>query len=363
MILYYIIFITSYLFCLFDFAASRSIKFLVYLCFCTCITLIVGFREVGLDNDSIAYQEMFGMYRNSTFDQIIAGGYGYAERGYVFLNRFIALLGGNYRVLFVVMAIATALVNYSYFWKKSDYLFLSLLFYISFFYLYRDFTQIRYALSAAICLWSMNYYFNKQYIYALITFILAIGFHNSAIILLLAILILRLFKSDIWYIIVPIPCIFIGKLLTLPLLFSVFGNGTDHMDIYLKDESLGSASISLVGYCLCLLYFFLTNYKASSLDSDSALIKTGDYNFKLVSIAVAMNFLFINISIFQRFSFILFQFAALLIAIIISLIGERVKERYLFLIFYLLIASFLLFYGLRMINVDLVRPYNFSFYD
>lgn len=363
MILYYFIFITSYLLCIFDFAESKSVKFLAYFSFCTIITLIVGFREVGIDNDSVAYQEMFGSYSNSTFEQIIAGGYGYVEKGYVFLNRGIAMLGGSYRMLFIIMAIATAMFNYSFFWKKSDYFFLSLLFYISFFYLYRDFTQIRYGLSAAICMWSMYYYFKKQYIYSIITFIIALGFHNSAIILLLAIPIVRLVKSPIWYIIVPIPCFFIGKLLTLQLLFSVFGNGTDHMDIYLKDESLGSASISLVGYCICFLYFLLINFKGEHLNKDSLLIRTGDFYFKLVAIAVAMNFLFINISIFQRFSFILFQFASILIANTISLMSERVKERYLFLIYYFFIASFFLFYGMRMINVDLVRPYNFPFYD
>lgn len=363
MALYYIIFITSYLLCIFDFTESRSVKFLVYFSFCTLVTLIVGFREVGIDNDSVAYQEMFGSYTNSTFDQIIAGGYGYVEKGYVFLNKLIALLGGNYRILFIVMAIVTALFNYIFFWKKSDYFFLSLLFYISFFYLYRDFTQIRYGLSAAICMWSTYYFFKKQYFYTILTFILALGFHNSAVILPLAILIIRLFRSQIWYVVIPIPCIFIGKLLTLQLLFSVFGNGTDHMDIYLKDESLGSASISLVGYCICLLYFFLVNFKVEHLNKESFLIRTGDFYFKLVSIAVAMNFLFINISIFQRFSFILFQFSSILISITISLMAERVRERYLFVIYYFFIASFFLFYGMRMINVDLVRPYNLPFYD
>lgn len=363
MILYFIIFITSYLLCIFDFTESKSTRFLVYFSFCVLITMIVGFREVDVDNDSALYREMFVSYGNSSFAQIMAGGYGYVEKGYVFLNKFIALLGGNYRVLFIFMAVATALSNYIFFWKKSSYIFLSLLFYISFFYLYRDFTQIRYGLSAAICMWSMYYYFDKRYSYTILTFILAVSFHNAAVILPLAILIIRLFKSHIWYIVVPIPCFFIGKIVSLQLLFSLFGSGTDHMNIYLKDESLGSASISLVGYGICLLYYFLTNFKRSHLDNGSYLLQIGNFYFKLVAMAVAINFLFINISVFQRFSFILFQFASILISVIISLMTERIKERYLFLIYYFLIASFFLFYGIRMINEELIRPYNLPLYD
>ncbi len=360
MAVYYVIFTISYLLCIFDFAESKITKFLIYFSFCACITLIVGFRAVNVDNDSALYQEMFGSYAESSVNQILAGGYGYVEKGYVFLNKIVAVLGGNYRVLFIVMATATALFNYIFFWKKSDYIFLSLLFYISFFYLYRDFTQIRYGLSAAICMWSLYYYFNRKYLYSILTFILAVSFHNAAVILPVAILISRLFKSHIWYVVVPIPCIFIGKILTLQLLFSIFGNGTDHMNIYLKDESLGSASISLVGYCICLFYYFLINYKKAHLDKGSLLIQTGNFYFKLVSMAIAINFLFINISVFQRFSFILFQFSSILISISISLMAERVKERYLFLIYYFLIASFLLFYGIRMIDVELIRPYEFT---
>ncbi|MGB3065730.1 EpsG family protein [Sphingobacterium thalpophilum] len=363
MALYYLVFAVSYLLCIFDFIKSESIKALTFFSFCAVITMLVAFREVGIDNDSVAYQEMFGSYANATFDDIIAGGYGYVEKGYVFLNKLIAILGGNYRVLFVIMALTTALVNYMFFWRKSDFPFITLLFYISFFYLYRDFTQIRYGLSAAICMWSAYYFFKKRYLQTFVTFVVALSFHNSAVIMPLALLITQLFKNQFWYIVVPLPCIFIGKILTLSLLFSIFGHGPDHMDIYLHDDSLGSASISLVGYCICLLYYFLVHYKGANLDKDTLILRSGDYYFKLVSIAVSINFLFINISIFQRFSFILFQFAGLLISITIALMAERIRERYIFLIYYFFIATFFILYGMRMINADLIRPYNLPFYD
>lgn len=361
MILYYTIFLISYILCIFDFVESRLGKFCVYLAFCTFITLIVGLREVGIDNDSEAYQDMFDFYRTSTFMQIIEGGYGYVEKGYVFLNKIISLVGGNHRILFLFVAIFTALLNYVFFWKKSSYVFLSILFYLSFFYLYRDFTQIRYGLSAAICMWAISLFLSKKYFQSLIIILVAISFHNAAFILLLAVFIAKIFKNQLWYILIPIPCYFIGKLLTLQLVFSLLGYNADHMSIYLKDESAGSASISMVGYCICLLYYFLMNYKARFINLNSITIETGNYYYKLVSIAVAMNFLFINISIFQRFSFIMFQFCSILIAMTIELMANRIRERYLFILYYFLIASFLLFYGVRMINEDLVRPYIFSF--
>lgn len=361
MALYYIIFVTSYLLCFVDFAKSKTDKLLVYLPYCVFITLIVAFRPVAIDNDSVAYQEMFVSYSTSTFDQIIAGGYGYVEQGYVFLNKIVFLLGGNFRVFLILIAFGTALFNYTFIFKHCGYIFISLLFYISFFYLYRDFTQIRYGLSAAICMWSLHYFFQKKYLYGLIISLVAVSFHSAAIIVPVAVVLVRFLRNHIWYILMPIPCFFIGKLLTLKLIFSFFGYGSDHMDIYLEDESLGSASISLIGYCICLLYFFLIKFRGALLDNSSILIKTGDFYYKLVSIAVAMNFLFINISIFQRFSFILFQCTAILLSVSISLMAFRIKERYIFVIFYFLIATFLLFYGIRMINEDLVRPYSLFF--
>jgi transmembrane protein EpsG len=361
MALYYTIIVTSYLLCFFDFAKSKLDKFLIYFSYCAFITAVVSFRQVGIDNDSIAYQEMFISYSNSTFNQIIAGGYGYVEKGYVFLNKLVFIFGGGYRTLLIIVAVSTALFNYSFFWKKSGYIFISLLFYISFFYLYRDFTQIRYGLSAAICMWSIHYFFKKRYLFAIILFLLALNFHNAAVIVPLAVFIIMMFKNHLYYIIIPIPCIFIGRLLNLKTIFSFFGFESDHMHIYFEDESLGSASISLIGYGICLLYFFLIKYRGSALDKSSYILITGDFYFKLVSIAVAMNFLFINISIFQRFSYILFQFIIILISISVSLMAERIKERYIFIIFYFIIATFFLFYGIRMINEDLVRPYNLFF--
>ena len=110
----------------------------------------------------------------------------------------------------VVMAVLTGIFNYCFFYKNSIYPFISLLIYLSFFYFYRDFTQIRYALSCALVFWSIKYYLDKKLKYFFIFFIFAISFHNSAFILLLAIPFIHFVKNKLLYLLLPLPSFLIG---------------------------------------------------------------------------------------------------------------------------------------------------------
>ena len=162
MTIYYCVFILAFLMCIFDFVHEKTLYTFVYILFCIFLISLVAFRHVGIDNDSQNYQNMFITYSYSSFNEIIRGGYGYVEKGYVLLNKIIASLGGDFRILMVVMAVLTGIFNYCFFYKNSIYPFISLLIYLSFFYFYRDFTQIRYALSCALVFWSIKYYLDKK---------------------------------------------------------------------------------------------------------------------------------------------------------------------------------------------------------
>jgi len=350
--IYYAVIIVAFLLCFFDFVHIQGIKKALYYAFCTFLVLFAGQRAVGVDNDSLSYQAAFNFYANSSVPAIIKGGFGYAEKGYVFLNYYVAALGFTYHDLLILIAFLIGFFNFSYFSKYSKYLFLSLLFYVSFFYFYRDFTQIRYALSGALVFWFVTFYQEKKFYKALLFFIIAVLFHNAAFIMIPVLLMIRYVDNKYVYILLPIPCLLLGVVFNSLALLLSFNFDSEHLSIYNNDQSGGSLSISIIGYILISLYLLANKNKI--IDK----YKSYDYLYwKIVALGVSLNFLTLSVSIFQRFSGMLFQFAILLLPIILYDLRNNFKRKDSFLFVYLLFCLLLLFYGFRIINEDLIRPY------
>lgn len=352
MIIYYAIFIASYLLCIFDFIKGSKIKLFVYIIFTALITLIAGLRTVGVDNDSIAYQQIFISSNNLSFFQILIGDYWEnTERGFYLLNKLIFSLGGDIRVLLLVVSIFTACLNYSIIYKISPYPFLSLLFYLSFFYLYRDFTQIRYGLCCAIVFYSIYFYIKKKYFLFFFFLFFSFLFHNSSYILILILPFFYFFKNKLVYFYLPIIGL-VGIFYNfLPLLLSL-GGEIQYLQIYLDESGNAGLMIPFIGAVIMVIYIF-NEKKLLAINYDYNWV---EYFFKFFAISVTLNFLFFQISIFQRFSYLFFQFGILLLPMMIkNLRISRYKIYYNLL--YFAFATFFLYYGLKMINPNLIRPY------
>lgn len=352
MVLYFIIFIISYFLCFFDFIKESKIKLLVFVLFTLFVTIIAGFRTVGVDNDSEAYNQIFIGSENISFLQIIKGDYWEnTERGYLLLNKLVLSLGGSVTTLFLIVAIVTGFLNYSIIYKISPYPFLSLLFYLSFFYLYRDFTQIRYGLSCGLVFYAIYYFINRRFFLFSLFLISSFFFHNTSYILLLILPFCYFVKDKLVYFFLPVLGLVGFFYNILPLLISQ-GIGGGHMEIYLGAEGGAGLMIPFVGLVVMLIYIF--NEKkllVNDITSDQYRIF-----FQFFSISVTLNFLFMQISIFQRFSYLFFQFGILLLPMMLY---DLQKNRYkiYFKLLYFLFASFFLYYGLRMINLSIIRPY------
>ena len=350
--IYYFIFIISYIFCLFDFIKESKIKLFVYTLFTVSVALIAGLRAVGVDNDSVVYQQILLSTENVSFFQIIKGDYWEnIERGYFFLNKVILSLGGDINVLLLVVALATSLLNYTIIYKISPYPFLSLLFYLSFFYLYRDFTQIRYGLSCALAFYSVYFLIKKEKLLFCFFLILSVLFHNTSYVLILILPFCFFVKNKFIYFFLPILG-FIGFFYNfLPLLLSQ-GIAMEHMEIYLQEEGGAGLMIPFIGLIIMLLYIF----NEKELLKSSLNRKYYEIFFRLFSISVTLNFLFFHISIFQRFSYLLFQFGIFLLPMMLyDLKASRYKIYFKF--GYFMFTCFFLYYGIKMINPALIRPY------
>lgn len=352
MIVYYSIFCLSFLLCIFDFVKESKIKLVVYITFTVLVTLIAGFRTVGVDNDSVAYQQIFANSDNLSFYQIFSGDYWEnIERGFYLLNKLINSLGGNINTLLLLISILTAFLNYSIIYKISPYPFLSLLFYLSFFYLYRDFTQIRYSLSCALVFYAIYYFIKKKYFFFFAFLSLSFLFHNTSYIVILILPFCCFFKNKLIYFYLPIIGL-IGLFYNfLPMILSL-GGGFEHLKIYLDDTGSAGLMVPFIGSLIMVLYIF-NEKKLLSIEHNN---KWYNLFFKLFAISVTLNFLFFQVSIFQRFSYLFFQFGIVLLPMMLKDLKFS-KYKIYYNLLYFGFASFFLYYGIRMINPDLIRPY------
>lgn len=351
MAIYYSIFIISFLLCIFDFVGDNRNKFFVYFSFITGITLVAGLRDIGIDNDSLMYEGFFQCWKKYSYWEIFNGDFTpQREIGYVLLNKTLFVLGFDFRNVMLFMSIFSAILTYSFIYKFSPYPFISLLFYLSFFYLYRDFTQIRYSLSCAILFWAIFFYSKKRYLFFFSFWLLALLFHKTALILLIVLPFLTLNKKNLFYFLFPIVCSFGIFINVFLICFSFLETYSFTVAFYLEEKGSAGFVLSILGYSIMLLYYFLS----------TDFIKS-EYNlyFRLICLGVGLNLLFFKSSVFQRFNYLFFQFAIILLPILIWQLN-KLNNKY-FKIVYFGFAFCFLIYGCHLINIALLRPYKFCF--
>jgi len=347
MFIYYFIFLIAFFLCGVDYITNRYIKLGFYLTFCTILIAFPALKSIGVDNDGGTYDEIFRMANTYSFSEILSGNYWEnIERGYMLLNKIIGYFGGTISGVFIIVAFLTGLINYSVIYKKTPFPFSTLLFYLSFFYLYRDFTQIRYGLSCALVFLSVYHLMEKKYIWCLVFLLCALLFHNSSAIMLIAIPLCFLIRNKYIYLLLPLISL-VGLFYNpFPLLMALTG-GSSHMEIYLGETGGAGFMVAAVGAIIMSIYLI---YKSRFTDQNMAIY------FRLLMLGVALNFLFFQTSIFQRFSYMLFQFGLLLLPGMIHIL-QKSKDKYFFVFFHFLCNCFFLYYGFKLIAPTLIRPY------
>lgn len=163
----------------------------------------VAFRPIGIDNDSynyVAYVEESG--QDTMLDMI--------EPSFLMLAALAKMLG-DVRVLFVVYALLAIPLKVYSLTRLTNLWFLTLLIWVSHFFLIQDVTQIRVAVSTAIFLYALKFLMDGERWKYVGCIAVAVFFHYSAL-LLLPFVFLRSGKLSTVYRVV---------LLVLPMLFYV----------------------------------------------------------------------------------------------------------------------------------------------
>ena len=356
MIPYYLLVILAFLLVFFDFQPSRKIKLVVFSACGIMLFLFAGLRSVGTDNDSHNYEDAYYSVENTTWTDILAGDYEHKtmERSYMLLNKAMVTAGLDVRFLFLLLAALSVGLTLRIIWKRSPFPFSSLLFYTCFFYFYRDFTQIRYAVAAALGMHALFLFIDKKYLPAGYVILAAVFFHSSMLVLFLLVLAYMAIRNYWFYFLLPVAGFLAG--LFNPVIFLMRVGGLPPALInYVEQEDLGRGGYvaSVISQLLLLgAWVFrgrlLRHYSERHIGILYAALSIGSF----------INLTFISFSIMQRLSLMLFGVTMFLGMYLFRLLENRPSERYAVLSLQLLFNIYVCYYGLKMIGPEILQPYD-----
>jgi len=355
MTVYYAIVIITLLMSVFDFIKSDIVRLIAYVGYCIILVLFIGLRSVGVDNDSVNYEEAFNLAGELPWGDLVSGSYGETmERGYLLVNKLIGVLGGNIQVVFLVMAAATGAVNYTLIYRKSPLPFTSLFLYVCFFFFYRDFTQIRFALSAGMGMWAVFSWLDRKHLQAVVIVLLAASMHSAVLVVFLLFMLYEVTKNMWVYFLLPLLGLIGGLFNPIMFLFRL-GGLPPTLAQYVELEEFGSGGyvVSIIAQVL-MAAMLIFRVKLVERYSEAW------FNLLFVALSVGsfINLLFISFAIMQRLALLLFGAVLFAMPSLNHTLESEDNEKFYALFFRVLLMVYVFYYGLKMINPGLMQPYS-----
>lgn len=355
MALYYILIVLTFAGAIFDFVKDRNIQLLAYLSICIVLVAFAGFRTIGVDNDGVAYADVLRLVEGIAWRDLLTGNYPETmERGYLLFNKMVGVFGGNARVVFILMAILTGMINYKLFFKYSPMPFFSVLIYLCFFYFYRDFTQMRFALTAAIGLAAILHYADGRYWSCFASLFLAVFIHGAVLIVPVLVMAYLVLRNYWFYFFLPFLG-FIGGLMDPVILLFRLGGLPPTLAGYVEQSEFGRGGymISIIAQVF-MFALFAYRERLCAYFSERKI----DLFFIALSLGSFINLLFISFAIMQRLSLVLFSVIVFVMPYVFVTIEDDVEDRNIGLLLRFTFMAFVLYYGMNMISDTLLQPYS-----
>lgn len=272
----YILIMIFALMCIGNQNLARSKSFLAYSLLL--LALFVGCSDMLGGYDRYLYAELFdGIHDLRVKSSILAVGYFQSEHGYVVTNYLISFLTAN-RYIFIL--IYTMLIYFVMYMSFKDYmenypiaivLFLAMMFFFTF-------TYLRQVMAVMISWYSLRYIYKRNLLKFLACVLLAITFHNSAVILL-PMYFVPAVKFNPKTVKIVMTALLILGLSPLPgALYSAFGDlaGTEErINQYTADYNAlaGGFRIDYIIEAVFFLYIILKNYDVLPTDKKSIVLQ------------------------------------------------------------------------------------------
>lgn len=278
-----------------------------YTGLCILLTLILiihaGLRNIGIDRDSIMYQEYFMYFsKKSYYDLLFNNNHRVNEKGYLLLNKFFSSISLNFKFfLLFVSSISIGIKSYAFYKYTERPVLASFIYLVTFFYL-REYTQIRDALAISFMIFMAIFFFKKKYIICFIFFIIATLFHNIAWCVYPILFVVKYIKENQYYYLGIIIAILFYFFIDYGFIFSASWIPYQ-LSKYNSVSGRGSFSILILGALGGLFY------KMESLKNDFFLNNC----FRLVLLGIMIGFLVFNHSVLFRIASFLMFFSILFI--------------------------------------------------
>ena len=185
-------------------------KSLILSIFALSLIFIAGFRTIGIDNDSLSYISILGV-------DISEANFIDKEPFFWLINELNKFLFNGYnQTFFLIFAIIGVSIKLYIIRKYSLHPILSVLTYISIFYILQEMTQIRAGVAIGIVFWAMHDLISKNNTGFLLKIIMATLFHYSAIVMIFIYFLSYTSIYRKFYIFLPLLGIFLSQISFIP---------------------------------------------------------------------------------------------------------------------------------------------------
>lgn len=263
------------------------------------LSVFYAFNDVGVDTPH--YRYYFDIY---TDIDCIDEGYGAVEKPYQILNILLHyVFNDNYYAVAFVRVMQLGIFFYAlYLLRDKTIIGFSIMAYVAFFY-FDSFNLLRSSLSGSLSILSFVYLYKNRYVLTIISALLAVGFHTSALLIIVAII--------LYYICYETPLKKFHKIipfLATLILFIFLYIGGDYINVLIADDFGGGryeyyqASSSDIGIFIPIKYLptFVVIYLLKKKNGDVDINKWLNLNIILIFIGLAIALLSYQIGILGR---------------------------------------------------------------
>lgn len=246
---------------------TKYISNKIFICLFIFLCVFYAFNDVGVDTPH--YRHYFDIYKDI---DSIDNGYGSVEKLYQILNILLHyIFTDSYWAVAFIRVLQLGLFFYAiYLLRDKTIIGFSIMAYVALFY-FDSFNLLRSSLSGSLSLLSFAYLYQNRYIPMIVTTLLSVGFHTSALLLVLAIV--------IYCICYETPLKKLHKIIPVAAtlaLFSLLAVGGDYINVLLADDFGGGryedykASSNGIGVFILLKYLptFVFFYLLKKIHSD-----------------------------------------------------------------------------------------------
>jgi hypothetical protein len=311
------------------------------------LILIAGLRPIGLDRDSITYAELIKSTVDANFlDKELAF---WIIKGFNDIFFF-----GNIHTFFLIFATLGVSIKFLAIKRLSKVHLLSLIVYLSLYFILHEMTQIRTGVAAGLFLLSIPDIYDKNFRKFIIKFLLAFSFHYSAIVML-PLYFLNPKKLNIIYFLLPIVG-FILAIFNLSLFFllnfsQMLPNFLAYkINIYLDLLKLGEHSeINIINVYYSFLLFTIYIYFCFFLYVKNKIKNNYDILFiKTLTISLFSFYFFSDVPVF---AFRISEFLNIVVIIFLPNLILYFKQKKLILSLMILFLLYMFYKSTSLLNL------------